>query len=49
MSQGGYRVVHVDAKSHNHGKLMVRTKAGYYPKQASGQQKAAVSQPNQPQ
>jgi Ca-activated chloride channel homolog len=49
MSQGGYRVVHVDAKSHNHGKLMVRTKAGYYPKPEAGQQKAAVTQPNPPQ
>jgi Ca-activated chloride channel homolog len=50
MNQGGYRVVHVDARSHNHGKLLVRTKAGYYPKPESpAQQKAAVTQPNQPQ
>jgi Ca-activated chloride channel homolog len=49
MSQGGYRVVHVDARSHNHGKLLVRTKAGYYPKPENpAQQKAAVSQPTQP-
>ena len=50
MSQGGYRVVHVDARAPNHGKLIVRTKAGYYPKpEKPAQQKAAVSQPSQPQ
>ena len=32
MSQGGYRTVHVDAKAQHHGRLFVRTKAGYYPK-----------------
>jgi Ca-activated chloride channel homolog len=48
MSQGGYRVVHVDARSRNHGKMLVRTKAGYYPKpETTGQQKAAVSQATQ--
>lgn len=30
-SQGGYRVVHVDARAKGYGKLMVRTKAGYFP------------------
>jgi Ca-activated chloride channel homolog len=49
MSQGGYRVVHVEAKSHNHSRLMVRTKAGYYPKQETGQQKASVTQTDRPQ
>lgn len=50
MSQGGYRVVHVDARSANHGKIFVRTKAGYYPKpEKPVQQKAAVAQPSQPQ
>jgi Ca-activated chloride channel family protein len=29
-NQGGYRQVRVDARSHNHGKLTVRTKSGYY-------------------
>ena len=29
-SQGGYRQVKVDARSHDHGKLTVRTKSGYY-------------------
>ena len=44
MSQGGYRVVRVEAKSHNHGKLLVRTKAGYYPKPENpAQQKASVN------
>lgn len=50
MSQGGYRYVHVDARGSNHGKLTVRTKAGYYPKpETPAQQKAAVNQPSQPQ
>jgi Ca-activated chloride channel family protein len=29
-NQGGYRQVKVDARSHDHGKLTVRTKSGYY-------------------
>ncbi len=29
-SRGGYRQVHVDARSHGYGKLTVRTKSGYY-------------------
>ncbi len=29
-SQGGYRQVKVEAHSHGHGKLVVRTKSGYY-------------------
>jgi Ca-activated chloride channel homolog len=29
-NQGGYRQVKVEARSHNHGKLSVRTKSGYY-------------------
>jgi VWFA-related protein len=28
--QGGYRQVRVEARSHEHGKLIVRTKSGYY-------------------
>jgi len=31
---GGYRIVHVEVKSPKHGKLTVRTRNGYYPKQA---------------
>jgi VWFA-related protein len=39
-TQGGYRQVKVDARSHDHGKLTVRTKSGYYagPESASGAQ-----------
>lgn len=39
-NQGGYRQVKVDARSHNYGKLTVRTKSGYYagPEPASGAQ-----------
>ena len=38
MSRGGYRAVKVDARSRN-GKLVVRTKSGYY----AGNQSAAVT------
>ncbi len=31
-SKGGYRQVHVEAKSKGFGKLQVRTRSGYYPK-----------------
>ncbi|MBT9332765.1 VWA domain-containing protein [Paracidobacterium acidisoli] len=31
-SLGGYRVVRVDAKAANHGKLTIRTRTGYFPK-----------------
>jgi Ca-activated chloride channel homolog len=39
-NQGGYRQVKVDARSHSHSKLTVRTKSGYYagPEPASGAQ-----------
>jgi VWFA-related protein len=39
-SQGGYRQVRVETRSHGHGKMMVRTKSGYYagPEPASGAQ-----------
>lgn len=30
-SEGGYRVVHVDAKAKGYGKLSVRTRPGYFP------------------
>jgi Ca-activated chloride channel homolog len=37
-SAGGYRAIRVEAKAKGHGKLMVRTKSGYYagPQPASG-------------
>jgi len=38
-NQGGYRTVKVDAKSRSYGKLIVRTKSGYY----AGTDRAAVS------
>ncbi len=37
-NQGGYRQVKVEARSHSHGKLTVRTKSGYYAEPASGAQ-----------
>jgi Ca-activated chloride channel family protein len=39
-NQGGYRQVKVDARSREHGKLIVRTKSGYYagPEPATGAQ-----------
>jgi Ca-activated chloride channel family protein len=39
-SQGGYRTVKVDAKSHGYNKLVVRTKSGYY----AGQEHASGAQ-----
>jgi Ca-activated chloride channel family protein len=38
MSRGGYRSVKVDAKSRSYGKLLVRTKSGYY----AGNQSASM-------
>ena len=38
-NQGGYRTVKVDAKSRSYGKLIVRTKSGYY----AGTDRAAVN------
>ena len=32
-SEGGYRTVKVEAKAPHHGKLVVRTRSGYYPGQ----------------
>jgi VWFA-related protein len=32
MSLGGYRIVRVEAHAPHHGRLFVRTRAGYYPK-----------------
>lgn len=39
-NQGGYRTVKVDAKSRGYGKLVVRTKSGYY----AGQERASGGQ-----
>lgn len=45
MSQGGYRTIRVDAKATHHGRLYVRTKAGYYPKpQGQGPRKTSVAE-----
>jgi Ca-activated chloride channel homolog len=44
-SLGGYRTVHVEAKSPNHGRLVVRTKKGYY---AQPPQRTQVSQEVKP-
>lgn len=35
-SLGGYRRVRVEAKARNHGRLIVRTRRGYYPKATNG-------------
>ncbi|HEY1902290.1 MAG TPA: VWA domain-containing protein [Terracidiphilus sp.] len=37
VSLGGYRVVHVEANAPRHGKLIVRTRAGYYAKKPPAQ------------
>jgi Ca-activated chloride channel family protein len=43
-SQGGYRVVKVDAHASGHGKLVVRTRSGYYPKPVATEPKSAQAQ-----
>lgn len=41
-SEGGYRIVRVEAKTRNGGKLTVRTRSGYYPRgQGKGERKTA--------
>jgi Ca-activated chloride channel family protein len=40
-TEGGYRTIKVDAKASGHGRLIVRTRSGYYPKSAG----PAASQP----
>lgn len=35
VNQGGYRTIKVDARASGHGKMVVRTKSGYYPKVAA--------------
>ena len=34
-TQGGYRTIKVEARASGHGKLIVRTRSGYYPKPAA--------------
>ncbi|MBB6142095.1 VWFA-related protein [Silvibacterium bohemicum] len=41
-SQGGYRTVKVEARASGHGKMVVRTRSGYYPKVSSTE---VVAQP----
>jgi len=43
-SQGGYRVVKVEARAPGHGKLFVRTRSGYYPKPVASEPKSAQAQ-----
>ncbi|HEX4309732.1 MAG TPA: VWA domain-containing protein [Acidobacteriaceae bacterium] len=46
-SQGGYRTVRVEAHGAHHGKLSVRTRAGYYPKANEATRKSvAETAPN---
>jgi Ca-activated chloride channel homolog len=40
-SEGGYRTIHVEAKEKGYRGLLVRTRTGYFPKTASGEQKPA--------
>ncbi len=42
-AEGGYRQVHVDAKSKGYNRLQVRTRAGYYPRVASAGDAAGTS------
>lgn len=43
-SQGGYRVVKVEVRAPNHGKLSARTRSGYYPKPVAAEAKSAQAQ-----
>ncbi|MBV8631752.1 MAG: VWA domain-containing protein [Silvibacterium sp.] len=43
-SLGGYRSVKVEAHGSGHGKLMVRTRSGYYPKSATPQARTAQAE-----
>ena len=48
-SLGGYRAVKVDAHAPGHGKLIVRTRSGYYPKTATPEARTAQAQPTREQ
>jgi Ca-activated chloride channel homolog len=41
-SQGGYRTIHVEAKAPKRGRMTVRTRKGYYPRQPQQQTASAV-------
>jgi VWFA-related protein len=41
VSQGGYREIHVEAREKGYRGLLVRTKAGYFPRVAKGSEKPA--------
>jgi len=43
-SEGGYRTVKVEAHAQGHGKLVVRTRSGYYPKPVAPEPKSAQAQ-----
>jgi VWFA-related protein len=43
----GYRVVHVEVKAANHGKLIVRTRKGYFAKERAPQNNKAVREAKQ--
>ena len=47
---GGYRTVKVEARASGHGKLVVRTRSGYYPKTGTPEARTAQAQhaPDQP-
>lgn len=45
---GGYRTVRVEATAPKHSKFTVRTRKGYYPKQAQQQPQTATAQPAAP-
>jgi hypothetical protein len=40
-SQGGYRTLKVEAHGSGHGRLVVRTRSGYYPKPVASDAKTA--------
>jgi VWFA-related protein len=42
-SQGGFRMVHVEARAKGYGKLQVRTRTGYYPNSKKTKVAAAAS------
>jgi Ca-activated chloride channel homolog len=46
ISQGGFRTVHVDVHAKGYGKLVVRTKTGYYPNMKKAQRAAPGNGPN---
>jgi Ca-activated chloride channel family protein len=48
-SLGGYRVVKVETHASGHGKLIVRTRSGYYPKAATPEARTAQAQPSRAQ